>query len=253
MTRTAGDPSRKKANPAAEAGEIALPALESRELSRLAYDAIRKAIRDMHLKPGEHLVESALARRLGTSSMPVREALLMLERDGFVRTIPFRGAFVTTFDRRDVEEIYELRELLEGRAAAHAARNLNDEAVERLAEIVRDVDAAIARDDIRSCHDMFIEFDDLICEATDNARLSWQLGNLRDQIARIGIAVVSIPGRVKRSQAEHVQVLAAISARDPEGAASEMAAHVRSLRASLLEGREDYVAILRGEKDPWPE
>jgi DNA-binding GntR family transcriptional regulator len=227
-----------------------LVAIESRELSQLAYSSIRAAIRDMTLKPGAHLVESALAKRLGTSSMPVREALLMLERDGFVRTIPFRGAFVTTLDRRDVAEIFELRELLEGRAAAHAARLLDDESIDRLGEIIRIVDDGIARRDVRSCHDIFIEFDDIIFEATDNARLAWNLGNLRDQIARIGIALVAIPGRLEQSQAEHVRVYEAIRAHDTDAAEAEMAAHVRSLERSLLESGEGYFDILRGEKEP---
>lgn len=238
-----GEPDRER-----PAGRLAT--IETRELSRLAYDAIRAAIRDMELKPGEHLVESALAKRLGTSSMPVREALLMLERDGFVRTIPFRGAFVSTLDRRDVEEIFELRELLEGRAATHAARLLDRDAIARLEEITREVDAGIERRDVRFCHDVFIEFDDIICEATDNARLAWELRNLRDQIARIGIALVSIPGRLERSQEEHRRVLAAIRSKDADAAGREMAAHVRSLHEALLVGDQGYLAILRGEKEP---
>lgn len=227
-----------------------LGAIESRELSQLAYHSIRTAIRDMVLKPGAHLVESKLAKRLGTSSMPVREAILMLERDGFVRTIPFRGAFVTTLDRRDLEEIFELRELLEGRAAAHAARLLDDEAIERLGEIIRIVDDGIARRDVKACHDIFIEFDDIIFDASDNARLSWNLRNLRDQIARIGIALVTIPGRLEQSQAEHQRVYEAIRHRDADAAEEEMAAHVRSLKASLFEADGEYLAVLRGEKDP---
>ena len=224
--------------------------LEARELSQLAYDAIRKAIRDMQLRPGEHLVESTLARSFGTSSMPVREALLMLERDGFVRTVPFRGAFVTTLDRRDVEDIFELRELLEGRAAAHAVRLLDNASLERLEEIIREVDARIADGDVAACHELFLEFDDLLFDATDNARLSWNLRNLRDQIARIGMALVTIPGRLEQSNAEHKLVVAALRARDPGTAEREMATHVRSLRNSLLGGDDAYLALLRGEKAP---
>lgn len=231
-------------------GADPLAAIEGRELSQLAYTAIRTAIRDMALKPGAHLVESALAKRLGTSSMPVREALLMLERDGFVRTIPFRGAFVTTLDRRDVEEIFELRELLEGRAAAHAARLLDPEAVDRLGEIIALVDDGIARRDTRFCHDIFIEFDDIIFDSSDNARLAWNLRNLRDQIARIGVALVGIPGRLEQSQAEHRRVYEAIRARDEAAAEQEMAAHVRSLRSALVDGGDEYLAILRGEQEP---
>jgi DNA-binding GntR family transcriptional regulator len=224
--------------------------LETRELSQQAYDAIRKAIRDMELRPGEHLVESTLARRLGTSSMPVREALLRLERDGFVRTIPFRGAFVTTHDRRDVEEIFELRELLEGRAAAHAARLLTEGSVDRLEQIIREVDDGIAGGDVALCHELFIEFDDLLFDGTDNARLGWELRNLRDQIARIGVALMSIPGRLEQSQVEHKHVVAALRSRDSGAAEREMSTHVRSLRNSLLGSDQGYLAILRGEKAP---
>jgi DNA-binding GntR family transcriptional regulator len=201
----------------------------------------------MELKPGEHLVEAALAARLGTSSVPVREALLMLERDGFITIIPRRGAFVTKLEQRDLEEIFELRELLEGRAAAHAAEQLLDPVVDRLVSIIDSVDADLEQGDRSRCHGLFIEFDDVIFESTSNSRLGVELKNLRDQVARIGVVMVSLPGRVETSQREHAAVVAAIRARSADDAETAMRAHVRSMRRDLLTANPEYLAILRGD------
>lgn len=228
---------------------VALVALQSKELSKLAYAAIRTAIRNMELKPGEHLVESALARQLQTSSVPIREALLMLERDGFVKQIPHRGAFVNVLDTVDLDEIFELRELLEGRASAHASQLLPRQKLERLDAIVIAVDKAIVRRDWDSCHDAFIEFDDIIFDATPNQRLAAELHKLRDQVARIGLVTGAIPGRVEASQREHKTIVDAIRRRSDEDAEQSMRAHVRSLHDDLIAAGEPYLGVLRGESN----
>ena len=93
----------------------------SRTASAAAADLIRQAIGDGRLEPGHHLKEEQLAQELGVSRTPVREALHVLQAEGLIEAFPNRGATVRACDLADLEDLYELRALLEGRAARRAA------------------------------------------------------------------------------------------------------------------------------------
>src|SRR6187200_3686539 len=86
---------------------------------------LRHAILEGELAPGERLRAEALAGRFGTSRTPVREALLMLEREGLVDVLPNRGAIVRSFDADDLLDLYEVRSLIEPHAAARAATRID--------------------------------------------------------------------------------------------------------------------------------
>lgn len=95
-------------------------------LSEKAYHHIRKQVFSGELAPGDRLVNRALAKQLGTSFIPVREAISRLASEGVVEQVAGAGAFVRTFDRREISEIYDVRELFEPFAAAAAARFITD-------------------------------------------------------------------------------------------------------------------------------
>src|SRR5680860_567410 len=94
--------------------------------------AIRAAILDGRLAPGESLRETQLAESLGTSRTPIREALIMLEREGLVQGAPNRGSTVRRFDQDELEDLYNIRAALEGHAARQAAERLDDTAIAAL-------------------------------------------------------------------------------------------------------------------------
>src|SRR5216683_3073383 len=94
-----------------------------------ATELIREAILDGRLEPGSRLKEEELARELGISRTPVREALLILQAEGLVDAAPNRGAVVRSHDADDLEDLYQLRALLEGYAARRAAANISEAAV----------------------------------------------------------------------------------------------------------------------------
>ena len=95
-----------------------------RNASAAATELIRQAIVDGRLPPGQRLKEEELARELGISRTPVREALLILQTEGLVDAAPNRGAVVRSHDADDLEDLYQLRALLEGYAARRAAANI---------------------------------------------------------------------------------------------------------------------------------
>jgi DNA-binding GntR family transcriptional regulator len=105
-------------------------------------EAIRGWILDGTLRPGERVVELVAAARLGVSRAPLREALLLLERDGLVRTTPNRGAVVTKLAPADIREIFEIREALETLAARRLRAGLTPAKRARLVDALRDLEQA---------------------------------------------------------------------------------------------------------------
>src|SRR3954470_3227326 len=108
--------------------------LPARNASVAATELIREAIVDGRLAPGERLKEEELARELGISRTPIREALLILQSEGLVETSPNRGATVRTHTVEDLDDLYQLRALLEGFAARRAATRIG---IDELAELRR--------------------------------------------------------------------------------------------------------------------
>ena len=104
--------------------------------------SVRDAILDGRLKPGERIRQEEIARRLGTSRIPVREALRQLENEGLVSLVPHSGARVAVMDYERFVELYRLREVVEPMAIAESAPRLTDDQIGRLHELARAVEAA---------------------------------------------------------------------------------------------------------------
>ena len=103
-----------------------------RTLQAAAVEQLREAIIRGEYQPGQRLKQNELARSLGCSPVPVREALHRLAADGFIVIDPQRGARVADFNSRDLEEMYEIRMMLEGRAAQRAAERMTPEVAGRV-------------------------------------------------------------------------------------------------------------------------
>lgn len=106
-------------------------------------EELRDRIADGRLPPGTKMVERELATELGVSRVPVREAVRMLESEGFVQVVPRRGVIVRHLSRRDVEELFDMRELLEVWAARRAATDATSEEFDQLAAILEAGEAAL--------------------------------------------------------------------------------------------------------------
>ena len=110
--------------------------MSTASLSEKAYHHIRQQVFAGELAPGARLVNRALAKELGTSFIPVREAISRLASEGLVEQVAGAGAFVRTFDRQEISEIYDVRELFEPYAAAQAARFLTDHELAELESLM---------------------------------------------------------------------------------------------------------------------
>ena len=173
---------------------------------------------------GTRLVQSSIAEELAVSTSPVRDALRELAAEGFVRLDDRGGAVVHELCRSELEDIYEIRKMLEPVTTAGAAK-LADRtcllrAVELLAAMESETDGMRWAEHNSSFHSV-------IDQAGGSLRLVAILKNLRELSARyITHAIITVPDRARRANAEHAEILRAVIARDPEAAAHAVLRHL---------------------------
>lgn len=191
-----------------------------------AYRRLHEAIVLGEIAPGARLVESALCEWLKVSRTPVREALRRLKTDGLVEDGPGGGLRVTRYDAAALNELYVVREVLEATAAAEAARHATSaelEAMEDSLRIQRGLDtdiAGFARENV--------VFHKQLYAASRNRFLVRTLQALGDAVALLGPTAIDSPEAVKRAVAQHSRIVAAIAARDAEGAFAAAREHIQT-------------------------
>ena len=179
-------------------------------------DRIRESIIDGRITAGERLVEPDLARRLGVSRTPLREALLQLDSEGFVRVTPRRGAEVSPLSRSDANDTYEVKGLLESFAARLACTRITPEELEHLrGQHEHMCRLATARTkDVRALLQANAEFHQYLSDASGNEKLAGYIRALRGQALRYNYIYMSVLSHLATSMKEHERILAALQKRD---------------------------------------
>lgn len=201
------------------------------------YEAIRQAIISGVFAPGSRLTVDAVAKRLGVSRTPVKESLVRLEREGLVRVVPRRGAFVAMLSAEEVLELYDLREVLDGLAARKAAERITPQELAVLAGHLRRADKYAAAGDLARYSDTDLAFHQVIRQASKSPRIVEMLENLRDQTRLLMSTSITLAGRLQRSIDEHRQIYEALRRRDGAAAEEAARAHMRAARQAV----EKYV------------
>ncbi len=197
-----------------------MPKLRNKDgLTNFVCDKIREEILEKRFPPGAPLSEIPLGEMFGTSRTPVREALRMLSKEGLVRVIPGRGAFVTEISVEDIKEIYEIRRALETIAFQSAAKRIPDEALEEIASFWRELrvkvesgaqfDRKIVAEGDRALHMRIIEY-------ASNKRIRDILLSLQSQIGRMQILALFSLKDTLNTIAQHEEILASMRGRDEE-------------------------------------
>lgn len=205
-------------------------------------DHLRQQIADGTLAPGAWIDEAALTATLGISRTPLREALKVLVAEGLVRLEARRGCFVNQLAERDLDEIFPLMALLEGRCAYEAARNAQPADLQHL----EDLHARLAKHARAGRVDDYYATNAQIHQALqDLARNRWLSGAIDDlrKVLRLSRQrSLHLPGRMQQSLAEHLAVFAAVKAGDAECAERVMREHLLNQRAALAKLAESAAA-----------
>jgi DNA-binding GntR family transcriptional regulator len=141
-------------------------------LTEMVKEQILSALIKGELRPGQRLIESDIAKRMGVSRGPVREAARALEQRGLLTFRPRHGFFVRVFGKQEVEDLYELRVWIETGAAAGAIRLAKDEDFDVLAAKLETMDSLARRNRMESLFDEVVGFHSSICSLSGNARLA---------------------------------------------------------------------------------
>ena len=200
-----------------------------------AYETLLELITRGVLRPGQHLVESELAERLGVSRQPVREALQRLSNERWVDLKPTQGAFVHQPTVEEADQLMAVRALFETEAARLAAANAADGSVERLRELWRQGVAAVAADDIDAVVAANAALHACVMELAANDVLAELAGQVSRRVRWYYTPVARQRGA--RSWQEHAALIDAIAARDQERAARVMRDHTEQTRRSFHQRR----------------
>jgi len=204
-------------------------------LRDIVFEGLREAIITQALKPGERLMESELAAELGVSRTPIREAIHKLELEGFVYVLPRKGAFVAEISLKDIQEIYEIRTILEGLASSLAAVRATSEEIEEMERCLLRESNLLESEDINATVAEDVNLHNAIYRAARNERLVNTLNILREQIYRMRVASTALPGRKKKSLEMHRKIVEAISERKPDLARELAEKHMRFAQEAMIE------------------
>jgi len=216
------------------AGKRDVTAEESQ--SDRAYRTLKARLRENEYLPGQFLSENLLAKEFGMSRTPVREAVQRLAREGLLNVFPKRGIMISALSIDDVEEVYAIREALEGCAAGIVAARADRDDVARLQEILERV--TNASPDVVELIELDHAFHAEIARQTSNRRLQSLLANMRDAdlLQQYGRRDKLQQARYRTmSVDEHSAVVEAIAAGDPVAAEERMREHCRSAARFLAQ------------------
>lgn len=219
-----------------------LPAREP--VSASAYRLIRDAILHGRLAPGTRINEVELAQAWSISRTPVRDALRRLEAEGLVEAVLGRGMVVPSLGRADVDELYELREVLEGLAARRAAERATSEFAARLNTYLKAYGTALKQGDVDRLLAVDDDFHTSVAGMSGNGRLERAIDTIRVQIHPIRLRVIGVKGRPAKSFREMAKLTAAIRARAAVRAEAAMREHIGSLRLDAGAVLQELDAVL---------
>jgi len=217
-------------------------------LGEVAHQAIAETIRTRRYRPGELLSENRIAQELGMSRTPVREALLLLEREGWIETRPGVGTVVMELTLPIVQKICDNLEVLDSEMAAWAAIRGSDEALDELKACAQTMQAMAENANRQAWLVADTRFHELLGIAADNDIARRFIANLRGRLRRLTANSATRPERLIICTEEHLGVMRAVVDREPDRARELMREHIRMMRRSVVDMLERHVIPVLGER-----
>lgn len=188
---------------------------------------------------GYLLIETKIAAELGVSRTPVREALHQLEQDGLAISLPNRSIVVTSPSAEDFDDMYTVRQLIEGQVARWASERATEDDLDTLNEIVTLMELYTERGDAKNLARLDTEFHNLLCNMCNSRILKQILQTLHMNSLSIRSKSLHSPQRAQKSLQEHKAIFEAISARDADRASALLTEHVDNAHAYSQQQTDD--------------
>jgi DNA-binding GntR family transcriptional regulator len=200
------------------------------------YEYLKAGIFSGRFRPGERLAEEHLAEELGVSRTPVREALHKLEQDGLIEPMESRGFCIPSDSPEEIEDLFELRTVLEGYTLKIICERITDEQIAMLEGIIEKADDALRRkriDDVFQWNTLF--HDTLHGMVADKRRFHSLIVNMRKYVLRYRKDTLQYLGAARRAGEGHRQILLALKLKDPELCDRVMRNHIRQSKEDALQ------------------
>jgi len=201
-----------------------------------AYGHLKTAILEGRLNPAERLTEEHLAEELGVSRTPVREALHKLESEGLIKPLETRGFIVYPDSREDVEELFEIRGILEGYALKIISEKISEEDLERLNGFIEKAEEALKRKRINEIFRWNTKFHDTLHGmVAEKKRFHRLIVDMRKYVLRFRENTLQYPDAGKRTIDGHRKILLALRLKDPDLCERTMREHIRQAKEDALQ------------------
>jgi DNA-binding GntR family transcriptional regulator len=198
----------------------------------MTYEFLKSSVLSGHFNPGERLTEERLAKKLGVSRTPVREALHKLESEGLIKPLETRGFIVSRDSKDEVEELFELRAILEGYALRIISEKISEEDLKQLDRLVAGAEDALRRKRMEEVFKWNTKFHDTLHGiVVDKKRLHRLLVNIRKYVLRYRMDTLQYPDGGKRAVDGHRKILLALKLKDPDLCERMMREHIQEAKA----------------------
>jgi DNA-binding GntR family transcriptional regulator len=200
------------------------------------YEYLKSTILSGRFNPGKRLTEEHLAKEIGVSRTPVREALHKLELEGLIKPLETRGFIVSRDSKDEVEELFEIREILEGYALRIISEGISEQVIEQLNGLIKKAEDALRRKKIEEVFKWNTKFHDMLHGlVTEKRRLHRQMVNVRKYVLRYRKGTLQYPDGGKRAIEGHRKILMALRLKDPELCERIMREHIRQAKEDALQ------------------
>ncbi|MGE5668229.1 MAG: GntR family transcriptional regulator [Betaproteobacteria bacterium] len=220
-----------------------VPLSSAASLRDQAYAAIKQAIMEADIYAHKHelrLDERQLSRSLGVSRTPIREAMTLLEQEGFLRTVPRRGIFIVRKTKKQIIEMIEMWAALESMAARLATTNASDEEIASLRKLFDEFHNSTPGDHIHEYSDANIAFHQAIIGLSGSELMGRTIENLFIHVRAIRRLTISQSDRAARSIVDHMRIIEALERRDTDLAGRLVRQHSLDL-AAHVEAKCDFL------------
>jgi DNA-binding GntR family transcriptional regulator len=206
------------------------------------YEHLKSSIFSGRFTPGERLTEEHLAEELGVSRTPVREALHKLEQDGLIEPLESRGFCIPRDSTEEIEDLFELRTVLEGYTLKIICERITEEQIAMLEGIVNKADDALRRKKIEEVFHWNTQFHDTLHGlVADKRRFHGLIVNMRKYVLRYRKDTLQYLGAAKRAGDGHRQILLALKLKDPELCERVMRVHIRQSKDDALQTNREVM------------
>ncbi|MGJ8455390.1 GntR family transcriptional regulator [Pseudothermotoga sp. U03pept] len=208
--------------------------IEKRSLREEIIEKVKEYILKGHYAPGERIVIDSLAKNLGVSVTPVREALHYLAARGLLRVEPHKGFTVKKWDRREIEDLLLLRMYLEKLAVKLFIERAKEQDFVSLNQIIEKMQAASKTGSLEEMIKLNSQFHAAIVKGSGNEELCRMMAELGEKLYRVRVLSLSYPGRISQSCQEHMSIFRAVEQKDVQEAERRIEEHTQSVMNVLL-------------------